>query len=57
MREEVLYEILLDIHKAYYNLDRGLCIDIIAAYGVYPQALRLLWRYWYQILMVARAGG
>ena len=30
MREEVLYEIFLDLHKAYEDLDRGRCLEIIA---------------------------
>ena len=34
MREEVLYDIFLDIHKAYCSLYRDLCLDIFASYGV-----------------------
>ena len=29
MREVVLYEILLDLHKAYNTLDRYRCLDIL----------------------------
>ena len=36
MTEEVLYEIFLDLHKAYDALDRNRCLDILAAYGVGP---------------------
>ena len=57
MREEVLYEIFLDLHKAYDALDRDRCLDILAAYGVGPWAIRLLRRYWNRHMMVARAGG
>ena len=37
--EEVLYEIFLDLHKAYDSLDLGRCINILVIYGVVPQAL------------------
>ena len=43
LREEVLHDIFLDIHKAYDALERGRCLDILVAYGVGPLALRLLW--------------
>ena len=57
LREEVLYEIFLDLHKAYDALDRGRCLDILVAYGVRPRALRLLRCYWNRLTMVARDGG
>ena len=57
MRKEVLYEIFLDIHKAYDALDRNHCLDILAAYRVIPRAIRLLRRYWDQLKNFARAGG
>ena len=37
MREEVLYEIFFDLHKAYDALDCGLCLDTFAAYGIAPK--------------------
>ena len=46
MREEVLCEILLDLHKAYDTLDRGHLLDILVAYGVVTWSLCLLRRYW-----------
>ena len=36
LREEVLYVILLDLHKAYDALDRPRCLDILEGYGVGP---------------------
>ena len=36
MREEVLYEIFLDLHKAYESLDRSRCLYILAVYRVGP---------------------
>ena len=46
LREAVLHAILLDLYKAYYNLDRSRCLDILKGYGVGPRSLRLLHRYW-----------
>ena len=57
LREEVLHDIYLDMHKAYDALYRCHCLDIPVAYEVGPLALRLLWRYWYRLMMVSRAGG
>ena len=36
LREEVLYMIFLDLHKAYNALDRSRCLDILERYGVTP---------------------
>ena len=53
---EVLYEILLYLHKAYDALDCDSFLLILAAYVVVPRAIRLLCRYWDQLPMAARAG-
>ena len=42
MREEFLHTILLDLHKAYGNLDRSMCLDILEGYGMGTRDLRLL---------------
>ena len=59
LREEVLYIIFLDLHKAYDALDRYMCLEILEGYGVgpRPQACWLLQTYWRRLTMVARAGG
>ena len=57
MRETVLYDIFMDLQKAYDALERDRCLEIIAAYWVCPRSLRLLWTYWGWLTMVARAGG
>ena len=57
MREELIYDIYLDLHKDYDALDRGCCLDILAVYGEGPQELCLLKRFWVCLLMVDRAGG
>ena len=56
MSREILFEIFLDLHKAYDALYYGCCLDTIVAYRVGPWALRLLRRYWDHLSMVVWAG-
>ena len=55
--EEVPHVIFLDQHKAYYALDRDICLQILEVYGVGTQALHLLQRYWVFLTIVSRSGG
>ena len=57
MKEAALHAIFLDLHKAYYALDRSRCLEILEGYGVGPRDLRLLLRYWERLHIVARAEG
>ena len=57
LREALLHEILLDLHKTYYALNRSRCLVILEGYGVGPRALHLLQQYWARQRMVVRAGG
>ena len=57
LREEVLYVIFMDLHKAYDALDRSRCLEILERYGVGPRSRRLLQTYWRRLTMVERAGG
>ena len=57
LREEVLYVILLELHKAYDALDRSRCLEILEGYGIGHRARKLLRNYWHRLTMVARAGG
>ena len=57
LREEVLYVIFLDLHKAYGALDRSRCLENLEGYGAVPKSRRLLTRYWHRLTMVERAGG
>ena len=57
MREEILYDIFLDLNKAYDDLDRDRCIYILAEYGVSLRSIRLFRLYWDRLTMVAPAGG
>ena len=36
LREEVLYMIFLELHKAYDALERSRCLEILEGYGVGP---------------------
>jgi hypothetical protein len=52
-----LYQIYLDLRKAYDALDQGQCLEILAGYGVGPNLLRLQKKFWDDVTMVCRAGG
>ena len=56
MREEVLCDIFLNLYKAYHDLGRNCCLNILKDYGLIPRDLRLLQSYWDRLTMVARAG-
>ena len=42
MREEVLYEVFLNLQNANNDLYREWCIDILVSYGIGPQKERIL---------------
>ena len=45
LRDEVLYVIFLELHKAYDALDRSRCLEILEGCSVGPRARRLLKTY------------
>ena len=49
--------IFLDLHKAYDNLYRSMCLEILEGYGIAPKDRKLLQKYWHRLTMLARAGG
>ena len=57
MREEVLYEILIDLHREYNALELDWCLEILIAYAVRPRSLFLLVLYWDCFTIVAQTGG
>ena len=57
MREAILYELFLDLQKAYDALYQDRCLNILAAYGVGPRVFQILRAYWGQLTMVARDEG
>ena len=56
-REEVLYMIFLDLHKAHDALKRSRCLEILKGYGMGPKDLFVLRRYIERLQMMAQAGG
>jgi hypothetical protein len=52
-----LYQIYVDLKKAYDALDREQTLIILAAYGVGPRMLRLQKHFWDTAKLVCRAGG
>jgi hypothetical protein len=52
-----LYQIYLDLKKAYDTLDRTRYLEILAGYGVGPNLLRLQKQFWGNAKMVCHAGG
>ena len=57
MEQEPLYQVFVDLRKAYDHLDRERCLAIMTGYGVGPKLLRLQTKFWEQAQMVCRAGG
>ena len=57
MRGEVLFEVFLDLQKAYGALYWDICLDILVVYRVGPSTIQLLQTYWDRLTMVSRAGG
>ena len=57
MQKEVLYYILLDIHKVYDALDWGGALKILEGCGVGTQVFQILTLYWHQATMVGRVSG
>jgi hypothetical protein len=52
-----LYEIFIDLQKAYDTLDRERTLEILEGYGVGPMVIRLLRTFWEQQQVVSRLGG
>jgi hypothetical protein len=52
-----LFQIYLDLRKAYDALDRERCLEIVEAYGTGKRVVRLLKSYWSKQKIVAKAGG
>jgi hypothetical protein len=52
-----LYQIYIDLKKAYDALDRKQMLDILVAYGVRPKMLALQKHFWDTAKLVCRAGG
>ena len=45
MMEDIIYKVLLNLRKAYCDLDRERFLDILVGYGIVPRTERILWIY------------
>ena len=57
MREAVLFEVFLDLRKAYNDLDQDRALDLPAAYRIGPSTVRLLWTYRDRLTTISKAVG
>jgi hypothetical protein len=57
VEQEPLYQIFVDLCKAYNHLNREKCLEIMTGYGVGPKLLRLQTQFWTQAEMVCCARG
>ena len=57
LSQEVLYEIFMDIHKAYDAQDREQTLKIVEGYGLGHHVLRLMAWYLEKEIMAERASG
>jgi hypothetical protein len=56
-QRKALYQICIDLAKAYDTLDRGRTLEILKGYGTGPRFLRLLENFWNNQAFVTRQGG
>ncbi len=57
MEQEPLYQVFIDLRKAYDHLDQERCLAIMTGYWVGPKLLHLQTKVWNQVQMVCRAEG
>jgi hypothetical protein len=57
VEQEPLFQVFVDLCKAYNHLNCTKCLEIMTGYGVGPKLLRLQEKFWDQAEMVCRAGG
>jgi hypothetical protein len=57
MEQEPLYQVFVDLRKAYHHLDWERCLAIMTGYRVGLKLLRLQTKFWEQAQMVCQAGG
>ena len=57
LAQEPLYEIFINLRKAYDAMDRGRCLRILRAYEVGPNIIRLMKHFWTNAQYACRTGG
>ena len=53
---EPLFQVFIDVRKAYDSVGRGICMEIIRGCGMGPKLQGLLQRYWDRKKVVPKAG-
>ena len=43
---ELLFQVFLDVQKAYNSLDRGRCVEILRGHGIRQNMVRLIAHHW-----------
>ena len=51
---EPLFQVLLDVQKAYNSLDRGWCMEILMGYGMVQNTARLISHHWENLIFVPK---
>ena len=51
-----MFQVFLDVRKAYDSLDQGRYIEILCKYGLLSRLQQLLQRYWYRQRVVPNSG-
>ena len=51
---ELLFQVFLDVWKAYESLDRGWCMDILRGYGMGKRMVRLIAHHWENFMFVPK---
>ena len=51
-----VFQVYIDVRKAYNSLDRGICMEIPREYGLGPRLQRLLQQYWDGQRLVTKSG-
>ena len=52
---EPLFQVFLDMKKAYYSLDRGWCMEILRGYGMRQRMAHLIAHHWDNLMFVPKA--
>jgi hypothetical protein len=57
VEQEPLFQVFIDLRKAYNHLNQAKCLEIMTGYGVEPKLLPLQAKFWDQVQMVCHTGG
>jgi hypothetical protein len=56
-QQQTLYQVFIDMKKAYNTLHRGRTLEILKGYGVGPKILAIICNFWSEHTVVVRQGG